>query len=88
VPFKGSFDTAFQSVLEFPLLRVSVTGQGHASHLGRTKAVTTDEVVNLLDGSASATCALPRTDRRHRHVLLGRDDLVSRRELVRPGRRE
>ena len=58
VPFKASFNTQFQSVLEFPFLHLTVTGQGNASHLGATTAVTTDQLVNVLDGSATATYTL------------------------------
>jgi hypothetical protein len=58
VPFKAGFSTEFESTLDFPFLHVSVTGQGTASHLGKTTAVTTDQLVNLLDGSATATYTL------------------------------
>ena len=45
-------------VLEFPFLHVFVTGQGNASHLGTTTAVSTDQLVNVIDGSATATYTL------------------------------
>ena len=45
-------------VLEFPYLHVFVTGQGNASHLGATTAVSTDQLVNVIDGSATATYTL------------------------------
>jgi hypothetical protein len=59
VPFRGAFSTEFVSVFvpppPFPSLHISVTGQGNASHLGATSAVTDNQVVNLDDGSATAT---------------------------------
>jgi hypothetical protein len=58
VPFKGSFNTDVEMVLEFPYLHVFVTGQGNASHLGATTAVSTDQLVNVIDGSATATYTL------------------------------
>jgi len=58
VPFKATFDTTFQSVLDFPLLHVTVSGQGNASHLGNTTAVSNDELVNLLSGAGTATFVL------------------------------
>jgi hypothetical protein len=58
VPFKGSFNTEFTSVLEFPYLHITVTGDGNASHMGATDAFTDDQLVNVIDGSASATYTL------------------------------
>ncbi len=58
VPFKAGFSTEFESVLIFPFLHISVTGEGNASHLGATTAVTTDQLVNVIDGSATATYTL------------------------------
>ena len=58
VPFKGSFNTDVKMVLEFPFLHVFVTGQGNASHMGATTAVSTDQLVNVIDGSATATYTL------------------------------
>jgi hypothetical protein len=58
VPFKGSFNTDVKMVLEFPFLHVFVTGQGNASHLGLTTAISTDQLVNVIDGSATATYTL------------------------------
>jgi len=58
VPFRGSFSTTFQSVLQFPFLYVTVEGQGNVSHLGLTSAFTDNQVVNLITGSATATYTL------------------------------
>lgn len=58
VPFKGHFSTVFESVLAFPFLQLSVSGHGNASHLGATTAVTTNQLVNVIDGSATATYTL------------------------------
>jgi hypothetical protein len=55
VPFRASFDTVFESTVNFPIVSVHVTGDGKATHLGRTTIETTDQVVNLLTGTATAT---------------------------------
>jgi len=59
VPFRAAFSTEFTSVFVPPsFLYISVTGQGNASHMGATSAVTSDQVVDLSDGSATATYTL------------------------------
>ncbi len=58
VPFRGSFSTTFQSVLQFPFLYVTVEGQGNVSHMGLTSAFTDNQVVNLITGSTTATYTL------------------------------
>jgi len=59
VPFNASFSTEFTSEFVPPFyLRVFVTGEGNASHMGRTSAVTTDQLINLDDGSGTATYTL------------------------------
>jgi hypothetical protein len=59
VPFNASFTTEFTTEFVPPFhLRVFVTGQGNASHMGRTSAVTTDQLINLADGTGTATYTL------------------------------
>lgn len=58
VPFKGVFATQFQISVVFPIGYISVTGQGNASHLGWTAAVTTNQELNLITGEATATYTL------------------------------
>jgi hypothetical protein len=59
VPFRAAFSTEFTSVFVPPsFLSIAVTGQGNASHMGETSAVTDNQVVNLEDGSATATYTL------------------------------
>lgn len=55
VPFRASFHTTFTSVVAFPFANISVVGSGQALHMGRTTAVTTNQVVNLLTGEGTAT---------------------------------
>ena len=55
VPFRAVFDTAFESTVNFPFANVHVIGEGRATHLGLTAIETTDQVVNLLTGEATAT---------------------------------
>jgi len=57
-PFHANFITQFQTVLEFPILHVTVEGRGQATYMGRTTADTDDQMVNLVDGSGSATYTL------------------------------
>ena len=57
-PFHADFITQFETVLEFPILHVTVNGQGQATHMGKTRAFTDDQIGNLLDGSGSATYTL------------------------------
>jgi len=58
VPFRGSFNTTFQIVLEFPFLYITVEGQGNVSHMGLTSAFTDNQVANLITGSTTATYTL------------------------------
>lgn len=56
--FRANFTTQFTSVVAFPIVHISVTGEGHALHMGRTTAVTTNQMVNLLTGAGTATYTL------------------------------
>ena len=58
MPFHANFITQFDSVVEFPLLHVTVKSQGRATYMGKTTAFTDDQLVNLTDGSGSATYTL------------------------------
>jgi len=58
MPFHANFITKFESVLEFPLLHLTVTSRGQATYMGRTTAFTDDQVANVIDGSGSATYTL------------------------------
>lgn len=53
--FHATFNTTFTSVFSFPFVQVSVTGTGHARHMGQTTATTTNQLVNVLTGEATAT---------------------------------
>jgi hypothetical protein len=55
VPFRAAFNTVFESTVKFPIISVHVTGDGEVTHLGQTAIETTDQVVNLLTGAATAT---------------------------------
>lgn len=57
-PFHATFTTQLESVLEFPLLHVTVNSRGQATYMGRTTADTTDQVINVIDGSGTATYVL------------------------------
>ena len=57
-PFHANFITQFTSVLDFPLLHLTVNGKGNATYIGTTTAFTDDQVSNLIDGSGSATYTL------------------------------
>src|SRR5262249_41074805 len=56
--FHANFITQFETVVEFPLLHVTVNSRGQATYMGRTTAFTDDQLVNLIDGSGSATYTL------------------------------
>ena len=43
MPFHANFITHFESVLEFPLLHVTVNAVGQATYMGRTSAFTVDQ---------------------------------------------
>ncbi len=58
VPFKAAFTTEVEIEFIYPFFYISVTGQGNASHLGATSAVTDNQVVNVETGSATATYTL------------------------------
>jgi len=59
VAFTASFATEFTSKFVPPFyLCVSITGEGHASHMGRSSAITTDQRINLEDGTGTATYIL------------------------------
>lgn len=58
VPFRANLTTEFQSVVEFPVAHISVTGLGQALHMGRTSTVSTDETVDLITGDGTATYTL------------------------------
>ena len=57
-PFHANFITQVETVVEFPLLHVTVDSRGKATYMGRTTAFTDDQVVNLIDGSGTATYTL------------------------------
>ena len=57
-PFHANFITQFESVVEFPLLHVTVNARGKATYMGTTSALTDDQLVNLIDGSGRATYTL------------------------------
>src|SRR5678815_1104174 len=48
----------FQDTLTFPIAHITVQGTGEALLLGRTEAVTENEVVNLITGAGTATFTL------------------------------
>ena len=56
--FSAKFITKFTSVVEYPFLHVTVNAVGKAALMGRTRAATDDQVVNLVDGSGTATYTL------------------------------
>ena len=58
VPFRAAFGTEVEIEFVYPFFYISVTGQGNASHLGATSAITDNQVVNLETGSATATYTL------------------------------
>jgi hypothetical protein len=57
-PFHANFITEFQSVVEYPLLPVTVNSRGQATYMGRTTAFTDDQLISLIDGSGTATYTL------------------------------
>jgi hypothetical protein len=58
VPFRASFSTEVEIEFVYPFFYISVTGHGNASHMGATTAVTDNQVVNVIDGTATATYTL------------------------------
>lgn len=57
-PFHANFTTQVETVVEFPFLHVTVNSRGQATYMGRTTAFTDDQLVNLIDGSGTATYTL------------------------------
>jgi hypothetical protein len=57
-PFHANFITQVTTVLEFPILHVTVNSRGQATYMGRTTAFTDDQIQNVIDGSGSATYTL------------------------------
>ena len=68
-PFNANFIANFESVLEFPLLHVTVNASGEATYMKRPSAHTDDQLVNLIDGSLTATYTLtPASRNREKRV--------------------
>ena len=63
MPFNANFIAHFEGVLEFPLLHVTVNAQGQATYMDRPSAHTDDQLVNLIDGSLTATYTLTPASR-------------------------
>lgn len=57
-PFKARFVTEVSATPAPPLLYLEITGEGQASHMGRTFTYTDNQVVNLITGAATATYTL------------------------------
>jgi len=57
-PFHAKFVTEFEFVVEYPYVHYRVNCQGHATYMGPTTAVSTDQLVSLRDRSATATYTL------------------------------
>jgi len=62
-PFHANFITQVETVVEFPLLHVTVDGRGQATDMYRPNAHTDDQLVNLIDGSGTATYILTPANR-------------------------
>ena len=62
-PFHAKFITEFESVLKFPYLHYTVNAQGQATYMNRPSAHTDDQIVNLIDGSLTATYTLTPASR-------------------------
>ena len=58
VPFQASFDTKFQSSAGFPVINITVQGDGRGLHIGSATTFSADESVNLITGNATATFTL------------------------------
>ena len=63
-PFQAKFISEFESAVEFPYLRYTVNAQGQATYMNRPSAHTDDQLVNLIDGSFTATYTLTPASRR------------------------
>jgi hypothetical protein len=57
-PFHARFITEFEIVVEYPYLHFTVNGQGRATSMGPTTAVSTDQMVSMIDGSGTGTYTL------------------------------
>ena len=57
-PLHARFITEFESVVQFPYRRFTVNGQGRATYMGPTTVVSTDQLVSMIDRSATATYPL------------------------------
>ena len=55
VPFNAAFTTVFVGDGNFPIARFTVLGQGEATPLGAATTATTNQLVNLNTGEATAT---------------------------------
>ena len=55
VPLRASFDTQFQVNSGPPILNITVQGEGHTLHMGKSETFTNNEVVNLITGAGTAT---------------------------------
>ena len=58
LPFNANFITNVERFVEFPFLHVTVNSRGQATYMGTTTAFTDDQLVSLIDGSATATYTL------------------------------
>jgi hypothetical protein len=58
IPFRASFDAEFQNTIAFPIAHVQVQGTGEAQLMGRSEAVTENELVNVITGEGTATFTL------------------------------
>ena len=59
MPFRAAFSTEVEIEFVYPFFYISVTGQGNASHLGATTAVTDNQIVNVnTTACATATYTL------------------------------
>jgi hypothetical protein len=58
VPFRATFDTEFQSSAGFPVINITVQGNGHGLQIGNATTFSPDETVNLITGNATATFTL------------------------------
>jgi hypothetical protein len=55
VPFNAAFTDVFVSDGNFPIARITVIGEGQATPLGKATTATTNQLVNLNTGEATAT---------------------------------
>lgn len=58
MPFHANFITKVDSVLEGDFLHLTVIGRGKATYVGTTTAFTDNQLVSVIDGSATATYTL------------------------------